>query len=64
LPRSAVVRAANGQHIVFEQITAERFEPREVKTEQVDADNVLVLAGIADGKRVVVQGAELIDQVR
>jgi hypothetical protein len=32
--------------------------------EVLDAENVLVTAGIADGKRVVVQGAELIEQVR
>jgi RND family efflux transporter MFP subunit len=64
LPRSAVVRASNGQHVVFEHVSAERFEPRVVKIEVLDAQNVLVTGGIDDGKRVVVQGAELIDQVR
>ena len=64
LPRSAVVRASNGQLVVFEHISAERFAPREVKTEVLDAQNVLVTAGVTDGKRVVVQAAELIDQVR
>lgn len=64
LPRSAVVRASNGQQIVFEQIAAERFVPREVKIEPAGAESVLVTAGLADGKRIVVQGAELINQVR
>jgi cobalt-zinc-cadmium efflux system membrane fusion protein len=64
LPRAAVIRAANGQHVVFEHVGAERFEARAVKAEVLDAENVLVTAGIADGKRVVVQGAELLDQVR
>jgi cobalt-zinc-cadmium efflux system membrane fusion protein len=64
LPRAAVVRTANGQHVVFEHVGAERFETREVKVEVLDAENVLVTAGIADDKRVVVQGAELLDQVR
>lgn len=64
LPRAAVIRTANGQHVVFEHVGAERFEAREVKVEVLDADNMLVTAGLADGKRVVVQGAELLDQVR
>ncbi len=64
LPRSAVVRAANGQHLVFEHVTAERFEPKPVRIEPLDAARVLVLDGIGRGKRIVVQGAELLDQVR
>lgn len=64
LPRAAVVRAANGQHVVFEHVSAERFRPREVRVEALDADHVLVIAGIEQGARVVVAGAELIEQVR
>jgi cobalt-zinc-cadmium efflux system membrane fusion protein len=64
LPRAAVVRTANGQHVVFEHAGAERFVQHDVKIEAQDADNVLVTGGLADGKRVVVQGAELLDQVR
>jgi hypothetical protein len=64
VPRIAVVRAANGQEHIFEQISAERFAPRPVRTEPLDGDRVLILAGIESGKRVVVQGAELLDHVR
>lgn len=64
LPRAAVVRTANGQQVVFERVGAERFEAREVKAEVLDAAHMLIAAGLADGKRVVVQGAELLDQVR
>lgn len=64
VPRSAVVRAANGQDFVFEHTSAERFEPRPVRIEQLDAARVLIAAGIGPGKRVVVQGAELLDHVR
>jgi RND family efflux transporter MFP subunit len=64
VPRTAVVRAANGQDLVFEHTSAERFEPRPVRTEPLDADRVLIAAGIDPGKRVVVQGAELLDHVR
>ncbi len=64
LPRAAVVRSSNGQYVVFEHAGAERFMPHEVKAEVFDAENMLVTAGLADGKRVVVQGAELLEQVR
>jgi cobalt-zinc-cadmium efflux system membrane fusion protein len=64
VPRTAVVRAANGQDLVFEHTSAERFEPRPVRTEPLDAERVLIAAGVDGGKRVVVQGAELLDHVR
>ncbi len=59
-----MVRGANGQPIVYEHVSAERFMPREVKTEPLDASRVLVLAGLAPGRRIVTDGAELIDQIR
>lgn len=62
--RSAVVRAANGQDFVYEHIGAERFEPRPVRIEPLDGDHVLVAAGLEPGRRVVTQGAELLDHVR
>jgi membrane fusion protein, heavy metal efflux system len=64
LPRTAVVRAANGQDIVYEHVSAERFQPRPVRIEPLDGERVLVAAGMTAGKRIVVQGAELLDQVR
>lgn len=64
LPRSAVVRAGNGQDVVYEHTTAERFEARPVRVEPLDGSRVLIAAGIGAGKRVVTQGAELLDQVR
>lgn len=64
LPRAAVVRASNGQHVVFEHISAERFRAREVRVEPLDAKHVLITAGLEDRTRVAVSGAELIEQVR
>lgn len=63
-PRTAVVAQTNGQHIVFEHARAERFEARDVRIAPLDADRVLILAGVAPGRRIVVQGAELMHQVR
>lgn len=64
IPRSAVVRGANGQSIVYAHLSAERFMPRDVKTEPLDASRVLVVAGLSPGQRVVTDGAELLDQIR
>ncbi|MDE3749371.1 efflux RND transporter periplasmic adaptor subunit [Methylobacterium radiotolerans] len=64
LPRAAVVRAGNGQDVVYEHVTAERFEARPVRVEPLDGGRVLVAEGVGPGKRVVTQGAELLDQVR
>ncbi len=64
LPSAAVIRAPNGERIVFEKIAAERFVPRPVRIEQVSADRVVVLAGIAPRARIVVRGAHLVGQIR
>jgi cobalt-zinc-cadmium efflux system membrane fusion protein len=62
--RAAVVRNANGQDFVFEHTAPERFVARAVRTLPLDGNRTLVLAGIDPGKRIVVQGAELLDHVR
>ena len=64
LPSAAVIRAPNGERIVFEKVAAERFVPRAVRIEQVSADRVVVLAGIAPQARIVVRGAHLVGQIR
>jgi membrane fusion protein, heavy metal efflux system len=63
-PRSAVLTGANGQSVVYEHARAERFEPREVRVTPLDATRVLISAGVGQGRRIVVQGAELLNQVR
>ena len=64
VPRSSLVRSANGQDVVYEHVTAERFQPRSVRIEPLDGERVLIVSGIDAGKRIVTQGAELLDQVR
>jgi cobalt-zinc-cadmium efflux system membrane fusion protein len=61
--RSGVVRAEGGS-LVYEHVSAERFMGRPVRVAPLDADRMLVEDGIAAGRRVVVQGAELLDQIR
>ena len=64
LPRTSVVRASNGQDVIYEHTTAERFAARPVRVAPLDAERVLIPAGLPAGRRVVTQGAELLDQVR
>jgi RND family efflux transporter MFP subunit len=64
LPRSALVQAPSGQTVVFSHKEPEVFVPRPVRVEPFDADNVLVTAGIAEGERIVVRNAPLLNQVR
>lgn len=64
IPRTSVLRGSNGQSIVYEHSAAERFVPREVRVEPLDGTHVLVVAGLGAGKRVVTQGAELLNQIR
>ena len=64
LPRSSVAQAPNGQMVVFRHKEPEIFEPKPIRFEPFDAGTVLVLAGVEHGDKVVVQGAQLINQVR
>ena len=64
LPAEAVVRSAEGPPVVFEHVSAERFIPRQVRVQPLDGTRVVVTAGLEPGRRVVVQGAGLIAQVR
>ena len=64
VPREAVLRGSNGQSVVYEHTNAERFAIREVRAEPLDGANVLILAGVEPGRRVVAQGAELLNQIR
>lgn len=63
LPRASVIRSEGGA-VVYEHVSAERFAPLAVKVEPLDAERVLVASGLPAGRRIVTQGAELLDQVR
>lgn len=64
VPDAAVVRATNGLPQVWVKVAPERFAPRPVRTAPLDGERVLVTSGLAKGDRVVVEAAELINQVR
>lgn len=64
LPRDAVVRGGNGETLVWRHTDPERFEPRPVRTEPFDATRLVIRAGVASGERIVVRGAEHLNQIR
>ena len=64
LPADAVVRGASGLAQVWTKVAPERFERFTVTTVPLDGAHVLVTAGIPENARVVVDGAELINQIR
>lgn len=64
LPLAAVVRGNSGLPQVWIKESPERFRPAEVKTQPLDGERVLILAGVKPGDRVVTRAAELINQIR
>lgn len=64
LPETAVVRGTNGLEQVWIKVGAEQFQPKPVRTEPLGGAEVLVMAGLEIGSRVVVSGSEFINQVR
>ena len=64
LPASALVRNAANEPMVWVKTAPERFEPRRVRAEPLDAARVRVAEGLAGGERVVTEGASLLGQFR
>jgi membrane fusion protein, heavy metal efflux system len=64
LPAASVVGTANGEDVVFEHVSAERFLSRPVRARPLDGERVVVLAGLGEGARAVTAGAELLNQIR
>ena len=64
VPRSALARLPNGGAMVWDHVSPERFVPRPVRVEPLDGANMLVMAGISPGQRIVTSGADLLSQVR
>jgi len=62
--RDAIVRGSSGEAIILRHVEPERFEARPVRTLPLDAARVVIVAGVEVGERVVVRGAELINQIR
>ena len=64
LPLAAQVKIGAGETAVWVRDGAERFVQRRVKVAPLDAARAAVVDGLADGERVVTEGAGLLAQVR
>jgi hypothetical protein len=64
LPRAVLTRNPAGEWVVWLHTGAERFAPRKVAFEPLDAKRIAVTAGVHGGDRVVTVGASLLGQVR
>ena len=64
LPAAALAKSASNENIVWVHAAAETFAPRTVRVVPLDGTRVAVTAGLKDGERVVIDGAQLIGQVR
>jgi len=64
VPGDAVVRGSEGLPRVWVKETPQLFRPMPVRVAPLDGVNVLLTGGVPAGSRIVVDGAELINQVR
>lgn len=64
VPRKSVTRGPGGQPVVWRHDSALRFVAHPVRFEPVDGENVVLLAGVEPGARIVADGAGLLNQVR
>lgn len=64
LPAASLVRAANGEPVVWVQSSAERFMPTRVTAQALDGDRIVVTAGLQPEQRVVTASASLLAQIR
>lgn len=64
LPARALMKNPANQTIVWVKRAPERFVPQVVQVQALDGVRVVVTQGLADGDRVVVDGATLVNQVR
>ena len=64
VPKAALVRASNGDSQLWLHTAPEQFVARPVRVSAFDGESVLVLSGLKPGERVVIDGAELVNQVR
>jgi multidrug efflux pump subunit AcrA (membrane-fusion protein) len=64
VPGDAVVRGSEGLPRVWVKESPQLFRPMPVRVVPLDGVNVLLVGGVPAGSRIVVEGAELINQVR
>lgn len=64
LPPGSLTRNGSGETVVWVHASAERFVPKPVRAQAIDADTVAVVEGLHEGDRVVTRGAASLAQIR
>ncbi|MCC2615025.1 efflux RND transporter periplasmic adaptor subunit [Aestuariibacter halophilus] len=64
LPARAVVTNSAGVPVVWIKVSAQRFIPQMIRYNTLDAGRVLITHGLGADNRVVVDGADLLNQIR
>lgn len=64
VPQAALVKNGGGDTVLWVHVAAERFAPRKVRFQSLDASTAAVTSGIQSGERIVSVGAGLLAQVR
>lgn len=64
VPAQALMKNPANQNIVWVKQAPERFVPKLVQVQALDGVQLAVTQGLAEGDRVVVEGATLVNQVR
>ena len=64
VPLAALTRNSAGETVLWIHVGAETFVPRKVRFQALDGAHAAVTEGVADGERMVIQGASAIAQVR
>jgi hypothetical protein len=64
VPRAALTKGGAGDTVVWVHTEAERFVARRVRHQALDATSIAITEGLAEGDRVVIDGAGLLSQVR
>ncbi len=64
VPRSAVIRRANGDSIIWAHVAAERFAPQRVTVVDYDAGHMVVSHGLHAGDLIVTTGVATLEQTR
>ncbi len=63
-PLAALTRNGAGDTVSWVHVGAEKFAPRKVRFQALDGANAAVTEGVAEGERLVTQGASALAQVR
>ncbi len=64
VPKAALLKLDDGQQALWVHSEPEQFQLVRVTTQPLDAERMLVTSGLQTGARVVVQGVQLLAQVR